>query len=374
MERRGPVWRDADVFVVGGGPAGLAAAIAAAARGLRVIVADGANPPIAKACGEGLLPNAVAALAEMGIVLGEEAGCALRGILFEDETGSVGAKFRCGYGIGMRRETLHQLMIDRASDCGVSLMWNTPVTALFEDGVLAGGNKVRARWTVGADGIGSRVRSWIGLESRRAPRNRFAFRQHYRLKPWTEFIEIHWSDLAQAYVTPVGPEDICVVMISSDSSRRFEKGILGFPKLMLRLSDAPPSSSERGAVTSMFELKRTFRENVALIGDASGSVDAITGEGLALSFQQARVLADALVAGDLGQYQEAHRRLARRPRFMGNLLLLLARQSGIRERTLRTLGSSPALYERMLAYHVGEANTLQLATTGANFGWRFLTA
>ena len=49
--------RRADVFVVGGGPAGLVAAIAACRQGLSVIVADGADHPIDKPCGEGLIPE-----------------------------------------------------------------------------------------------------------------------------------------------------------------------------------------------------------------------------------------------------------------------------------------------------------------------------
>src|ERR1700676_2015384 len=77
--------QDTDVFIVGGGPAGLAAAIAARERGFRVIVADGAKPPITKACGEGLLPDAVAALDKLGVELREMDGYALRGIRFEDE-------------------------------------------------------------------------------------------------------------------------------------------------------------------------------------------------------------------------------------------------------------------------------------------------
>ena len=40
-----------DVFVIGGGPAGLATAIAARQRGFDVVVADGAQPPIDKPCG-----------------------------------------------------------------------------------------------------------------------------------------------------------------------------------------------------------------------------------------------------------------------------------------------------------------------------------
>jgi menaquinone-9 beta-reductase len=124
----------------------------------------------------------------------------------------------------------------------------------------------------------------------------------------------------------------------------------------------------------MFNLHRVYRGNVALIGDASGSVDAITGEGLSLSFRQATALADALAANNLVLYQTVHRRLFRRPRLMGQLLLLLDRRNGLRERTMRALEAAPQLFERMLAYHVGETRPLRLAAASAAFGWQFLTA
>src|ERR1022692_2180287 len=56
-----------DLFVIGGGPAGLAAAIAARLKGLNVTLADGARPPIDKACGEGLMPDGLAALRSLGV-------------------------------------------------------------------------------------------------------------------------------------------------------------------------------------------------------------------------------------------------------------------------------------------------------------------
>lgn len=365
---------DTDVFIVGGGPAGLAAAIALRQRGFRVMVADGVKPPITKACGEGLMPDGVAALGELGVVLRETDGCVLRGIRFEDDRSSASAKFPGGDGIGVRREILHERMLERARDCSVSLMWNTPVTGLREEGIMAGGNRIRAQWIIGADGSGSRVRRWSGLERFVPHLSRFAVRRHYRLGPWTDFTEVHWGDAAQAYVTPVSAREICVVLIASKANLRLDKNLERFPKLANRVQGARLSSSERGAVTSMFGLKRVYRGNVALIGDASGSVDAITGEGLSLSFRQATALADALAAGDLKRYQEAHQRLLSRPRLIGNLLLLLDRQNEIRKRTMRALEAAPQLFERMLAYHVGETQPLQLAASGAHFGWRFLTA
>jgi flavin-dependent dehydrogenase len=365
---------DTDVFVVGGGPAGLAAAIAARQKGFRVTVADGAKPPITKACGEGLLSDARKALGDLGVELRESDGYELRGIRFEDNRSSVTACFPVGRGIGVRREILHHKMTERARDCGVRLMWKTPVMEISEQGVVAGENKILAQWVIGADGSRSRVRRWSGLESSAPQRSRFAFRVHYHLEPWTEFVEIHWAERAQAYVTAVGSREICVVLISTKADSRFEETLEKFPKLASRLRGAAKASSERGAVTSMFELERVYRRNVALIGDASGSVDAITGEGLSLSFMQAKALANALAVGDLGRYQEAHRRLFRRPKLMGNLLLMLDRRNNLRKRSMRALEAAPKLFERMLAYHVGETRPLQLATAGAVFGWRFLTA
>jgi flavin-dependent dehydrogenase len=194
------------------------------------------------------------------------------------------------------------------------------------------------------------------------------------LEPWSDFTEIHWADDAQAYVTPVGPREICIVLISKNQNLRFTESLLSFPQLAGRLKGAARASAERGALTSMAKLRRVYRGHVGLIGDASGSVDAITAEGLSLSFRQASALADALEAGDLGHYQRAHQRLSRRPWQVGNLLLLLGRQTGLRQRTMRSLKVAPQLFERLLAYQMGETRPLELATAGAVFSWRFLAA
>jgi flavin-dependent dehydrogenase len=126
-----------------------------------------------------------------------------------------------------------------------------------------------------------------------------------------------------------------------------------FPGLARVLAGAPITSEERGAVTVTRRLKRIYRGRIVLIGDASGSVDAITGEGMSLAFRQAVVLADALVSGDLEQYQTAHRRMARRPSFMAQLMLLLDRFPLLCPTVLRTLEARPVIFERLLAVHVG---------------------
>src|SRR5215467_891229 len=153
-----------DVFVVGGGPAGLAVAIAARQRGMSVIVADGAEPPIDKTCGEGMAPETLAALRSLGVTLDPGQGFRFQGIRFVDEDTSVCAAFPHGLGLGLARPILHEKLIARAENCGVQLLWKAPVTAIEPDAVMARGRRIRTRWILGADGIASRMRRWGRLE------------------------------------------------------------------------------------------------------------------------------------------------------------------------------------------------------------------
>src|SRR5690349_22884239 len=181
-----------DALVVGGGPAGLAAAIAARKKGLSVIVVDGAKPPIDKACGEGLLPGTLAALRELGIYIEAQDGEGFQHIRFIDGEISATADFPGAGGIGVRRTILHQKMVSRAEECGVQLLWNASVTSVTQEGALSGGESIRAKWIVGADGLHSRVRHWSGLDSGAEWAWRFAQRRHYRLKLLTDCVEVYW--------------------------------------------------------------------------------------------------------------------------------------------------------------------------------------
>ena len=333
-----------DIFIVGGGPAGLAAAIAARLKGFEVVVADAAQPPIDKACGEGLMPDSAGALRRLGIAFDAEQSFAFRGIRFLGAGGTVAADFRRESGIAVRRTRLHQLLIDRAAEVGVKLLWRTPVRDL---------NDIRARWIVGADGQNSRVRRWAGLDAARRESFRYGFRRHYRVAPWTEFMEIYWGPECQMYVTPVGAGEACVALITRDPHVRIDAAMSRFPELARRLAGAETVSEERGAVTATRRLRRIYRDRTVLIGDASGSVDAITGEGISLAFRQALLLAAALESGDLRTYAAAHRRLMRRPAYMARLMLLLDRFPRARPHVLRLFAAEPVIFERLLAVHAG---------------------
>lgn len=344
-----------DLLVAGAGPAGMACAIAAASQGLRVEVVDGRTPPIDKACGEGLMPDTLAALAQLGIDDRQlqAMGFPLRGISFIKRGTAIEGYFPQGIGLGIRRTTLHQLLLERALSLGIIFHWGTTVAAIEEDALHTNRGTMQARWIAGADGPQSRVRLMAGLNRASSSRRRIALRQHFAIEPWTDLVEVHWVRSAQAYVTPVSETTVCCVFISAQRFGSSEQALALFPALKERLGSASTSGTPMGAVTFSRKLRRVTSGKVALIGDASGSVDAITGEGLALCFRQALALADALKAGDLALYENAHAHLLRLPRFMSRAMLLMDRHPLALARTFKSFERSPNLFPHLLKVHTG---------------------
>ena len=179
-----------DVLIVGGGPIGLATACYAAEAGLTAVVAEPRTGPIDKACGEGLMPPAVAALRALGV---DPAGRELRGIRYRDAGHSVDAEFRGGPGRGVRRTVLHEALAKRAEAAG-SKWFRVRVTEFWQLAGRRGGlghhgalPRGRRRSALPRP---PRLRAGSGAPSRHA---RYGLRRHFQIAPWTDFVEVHWS-------------------------------------------------------------------------------------------------------------------------------------------------------------------------------------
>jgi flavin-dependent dehydrogenase len=355
----------ADLVIVGGGPAGLATAIFAVQRGLRAVVVESAQPPLDKACGEGVLPQGVALLDELGLSFAAEGSAAFRGIRFVDECAIAQADFPGAAGVAVRRTHLSEAMVSRAGRAGVDLRFGVAARALTADGIETGQGRVRARWVVGADGLHSRLRHWAGLAAPPGGYRRFGVRRHYALRPWAQHVEVHWTAGCEAYVTPAGKECVGVAMLWSGAKTSFDEHLARFPGLRERLAGAPPMSRDRGAGPLHQRAGGAVRGRVALVGDAAGYLDALTGEGIALGLREARALADAIAAGDLRRYGRAQRRLARLPELLTRLLLAAERRPRLRRRLIAALSQDPALFARLLGVHSGVLPPRGLGLAGA---------
>ena len=367
--------KGADVLVIGAGPAGIATAIAAGLKGLHVTVLDHRKPPIEKSCGEGLLPTAVISLQSLGIHLDSSAGFPFRGIRFSDEESSASARITRGTGYGVRRAELHRILVERALQLGVSFHWGTRVTGFDGRGGQAGGVHFPCKWLVGADGQNSTVGKWANLNSRRQPVARFGFSRHYAVVPWTDLVEVHWGPGCQIFLTPTGSDEVCVALLSHDPQLRIDQALGHFPEVAERLKGSRPLTAELGGVTALGSARGVVSGHVALVGDASFTVDGISGQGLSLAFQQANILAEALAREDLGYYEIAHREISRAPWRMTRLLLLMDQSAWLRRKVLRLFAGNPALFSKIMSAHMAETAQESLkATEVLGLGWQVLRA
>lgn len=287
-----------DVLIVGGGPAGLATAIEARLRGLSATVLEPRPTTIDKACGEGLMPGALPALRRLGV---DPPGSVLRGVSYRDAHRRVDHRFVSGEGRGVRRTVLHDALTRRAEELGV-VRENGRVESLEQrdDRVVAGG--IHARYLIAADGLHSRVRRLVGLElpPTRAPK-RFGLRQHFEIQPESDLIEVHWGAGVEVYVTPVSQHIVGVAVLGPPGTD-FETAIRSIPALAERVIGANPASQLRGAGPLRQRTSGRTAGRVLLVGDASGYVDAITGEGIRLALAQARAAIRCVGSGQPERY------------------------------------------------------------------------
>ena len=311
---------ETEVLVVGGGPIGLAAAIEARLAGLDATIVEPRVGVIDKACGEGLMPGAIPALGRLGV---QPRGFPLRGVDYRDGRRTAQHRFAAGTGLGVRRTTLHAALRARADELGVRFVTDR-VDAVEQDatGVTAAG--VRAEWLLAADGLHSTVARVTGLHRvTPQPRRRYGLRRHYPVDPWSDLIEVHWTPLGEIYVTPTADGVVGLALLAKRGVR-FDDALAAAPELADRVRGLEPATELRGAGPLRQNTRARTSGRVMLVGDASGYVDALTGEGIRIGLDQARAAVDALVLADPARYERAWREVTRDFRQLTGTLVRLA--------------------------------------------------
>jgi flavin-dependent dehydrogenase len=342
---------DVQVAVVGGGPVGLMTALFAADAGIDVVVIEPREAPIDKACGEGLMPGAWRLLRGLGL---EPPGADLLGVAYVQGARRAEHLFERGIGRGVKRTTLHATIAARAAERGIRVVQGRADALTQHDTHVTlsgpGLESLTAAHVVGADGLHSRVRELVGLGARpqRASRRRFGLRRHYALAPWSDLIEVRWTPSAEFYVTPLGPDLVGLALLGRRGAS-FASALAAEPELAERLgADADGESPAqvgqvRGAGPLLQRTRSRTAGRVLLVGDASGYVDALTGEGLRLGFAQAEAAVAAVVADDPRGYERDWTRITRDFRMLTGGLVTAAR-SPLRPAIVPTAVGLPRVY------------------------------
>ncbi len=225
--------RDLDVVVAGGGPVGLVSALFAAQLGLSVVVVEPRLDPIDKACGEGLMPTALALLRDLHI---EPAGRPYVGISYIEAAGRhrADAQFAGPPGRGVRRIVLHDELSRRAKELDVEHRQGRVVALQQTTGSvrvqLVDGSQLQSRYLIAADGLHSTVRALVGLARPPAPHVRFGLRSHFEVAPWSDNVEVYWADHAEAYVTPVAADLVGIAVLGERKGGTSSGGLLSSPR------------------------------------------------------------------------------------------------------------------------------------------------
>lgn len=312
---------DAEVIIVGGGPAGSSTAWFLAQAGVDVLVVDRARFPRDKPCSEYLSPqasrilSAMGALAEVenagaekleGMSVTSPAGTRVRG----DFSANHGFRGFTDYGLALRRTVLDEILLRRAQAGGARVTENCKVTDVVRSvsGLVTGvrvqegdsSRDLRARLVVGADGLRSVVGRRLGLVRSGWPR-RIALVSHYRgIEGMSNAGEIHLDTGGYSGLASVGGglTNVAVVVpvsrsreISSDRTAFFEQWFASRPRLAERFASARRVTPVRATGPFASSARVAWTPGAALVGDAADFFDPITGEGVYAALRGGEMLA-----------------------------------------------------------------------------------
>jgi flavin-dependent dehydrogenase len=364
---------DADLAVIGAGPAGAATALFAARGGRRVVLIDRERFPRDKPCGEGLMPSGRAPLRALGLEAPLVASGApfLNGIQFGLVGGSQAAVAFPTHGgeqagLGVRRLEFDQRLVD-AVEHEPRIRFQQGVRALDVRRSAAGPTLVtsngdlRTRQLVVADGLRSAFRHKLGWTIGPRPPHRYGIVGHWQIDgPLDPWVRITFADGLELYEGPVSGDQRMVALLCSQSRMRTFGGQLQsrYRQLTLEIRPTLRTAQQLGSVSAVgpfwYRARTVANDGIFLVGDAAGFTDPITGEGIAAGLRQAQALSRALDTPSPEQaYRRAHRRLTNDPRRVANLLLRLSRTQALVERGLRSHQVAPQMLPKLLGVGFG---------------------
>ncbi|MGE3174150.1 MAG: NAD(P)/FAD-dependent oxidoreductase [Planctomycetota bacterium] len=377
---------DCDVLVLGAGPAGSTTATHLARAGFDVVLADQKAFPRQKPCGEFLSPECRPYLAELGVdeVLRAAGVRLVHGMqLHAGDTAARGAFRALGdrphahSGYAVRREVLDLLLLD-AARARPEVRWleRARFRELLrgDDGRIVGARLrygdgelvVRARRVIGADGVRSQVAAGLGVQRALGWLDRLALVGRFDGVPPAAAAEVHFVPGGYFAATTVDDDTFHLNLVVDRRAPGLRDGDLDAfvaahlqqaPRLQQRMADARRLQPWRGTGPLAFRTTRQALPGAALVGDACGYVDPLTGEGIYFALHGARALAAALeqgraaprrAAAALRGYERERRREVGPRSMLSRLLQRGMRRPWIVDRVVGLLAAHPSVCDLLV--------------------------
>jgi geranylgeranyl reductase family protein len=332
---------EADVIVVGAGPAGSATAYHLAQAGLDVLLLEKTTFPREKVCGDGLTPRATKQLIKMGVDLDAPGWIRNKGLRI------IGGGVRLempwpelasypDYGLVRTRMDFDEILVQRAVAVGAKLRMNTSVTEPIVDetgritGVVAktsdGEARFKAPLVVAADGNSTRLSLAMGLRKRDDRPMGVAVRRYYTsprhdddyLESWLELWDGERLLPGYGWVFGVGDGTSNVGLGLLNTSEAFKnvdyRGLLkswlaGMPEEWGYVEENATGPVRGAALPMGFNRTPHYTRGLLLVGDAGGMINPFNGEGIAYAMESAEVAAEVIVQA-LGRPTAAQRERA----------------------------------------------------------------
>jgi len=296
-----------DVAVIGGGPGGSVAALAAARRGLRVVLYEPQVGPIDKVCGEGIMAAGVDSLRQLGLTEVVEQARAFDHIRYMIPGTRPMTIDLPEPGLAVERPRLQAaLEATLASECSVRRIHERSHATRIEGGYLvsSNGSEIQARTLIVADGGGGATASWMRHET--GGGTRLGVRARFEAAEELESVEVHLGGPCEIYLTPLPDNRVNAALLFNG----LPTGVRGARALLDWGMDCMPGVQrvlgELHTAPASLPLGRkpphTMAENgVFIIGDAGGGADPILGCGVTIAIRSgvaAACAAELVVQGD----------------------------------------------------------------------------
>ncbi|MBY8881471.1 geranylgeranyl reductase family protein [Actinacidiphila acidipaludis] len=320
--------QDAQVIVVGAGPAGSSTAFHLARAGVDVLLLEKDEFPREKVCGDGLTPRAVHQLVRMGVDITGEGWhrsrgmrwvCGDRDVLID---WPVLARFP-DFGLTRTRHDFDEILVRHAQAAGARLHTGVKVTAPLTDragrvvGVRAAagpdGEPVvhRAPLVVAADGASARLAVSLGAHRDQNRPMATAVRRYYRspLRSSEEYLEL-WADVRHpatghrlpgyGWIFPMGDGRVNVGLGLLTRRHQRSADLRGSMNAWLAqtppewgLDDAGADGPVRSAALPMGLNRRPqYGRGLLLVGDSAGSISPWSGEGICQAMESGEAAAE----------------------------------------------------------------------------------